>query len=64
MYLLADMFLPMTFILILTAADMMLRCNVRLLVIDENSVDINKPIGMITPLDYKCTPEMVSTKTP
>ena len=34
------------------AADMMLRCNVRhLLVIDDNS-DINKPIGMITPLDF------------
>ena len=36
-----------------TAADMMLRCNVRhLLVIDDNSVDINKHIGMITPLDF------------
>ena len=36
-----------------TAADVMLRCNVRhLLVIDDNSVDINKPIGMITPLDF------------
>ena len=36
-----------------TAADMMLRSNVRhLLVIDDNSVDINKPIGMITPLDF------------
>ncbi len=35
------------------AADMMLRCNVRhLLVIDNESVDINKPIGMITPLDF------------
>jgi signal-transduction protein with cAMP-binding, CBS, and nucleotidyltransferase domain len=35
-----------------TAADMMLRSNVRhLLVIDDNS-DINKPIGMITPLDF------------
>jgi CBS domain-containing protein len=35
------------------AADMMLRCNVRhLLVIDDNSVDINKPIGMVTPLDF------------
>jgi signal-transduction protein with cAMP-binding, CBS, and nucleotidyltransferase domain len=34
------------------AADMMLRCNVRhLLVMDDNS-DINKPIGMITPLDF------------
>ena len=36
-----------------TAADVMLRRNVRhLLVIDDNSVDINKPIGMITPLDF------------
>ena len=36
-----------------TAVDMMLRCNVRhLLVIDDNSVKINKPIGMITPLDF------------
>ena len=36
-----------------TAADMMLRHNVRhLLVIDDNSVDINKPIGMVTPLDF------------
>jgi CBS domain-containing protein len=35
------------------AADMMLRCNVRhLLVIDNNTVDVNKPIGMITPLDF------------
>jgi CBS domain-containing protein len=35
------------------AADMMLRCNVRhLLVIDDKSVDINKPIGMVTPLDF------------
>jgi len=35
------------------AANMMLRCNVRhLLVIDDNSVDVNKPIGMITPLDF------------
>jgi CBS domain-containing protein len=35
------------------AADMMLRCNVRhLLVIDDNTVDVNKPIGMITPLDF------------
>jgi len=34
------------------AADMMLRCNVRhLLVMDDNS-EINKPIGMITPLDF------------
>ena len=34
------------------AADMMLRCNVRhLLVIDDNSVD-SKHIGMITPLDF------------
>ena len=34
------------------AADMMLRCNVRhLLVMDDNS-DLNKPIGMITPLDF------------
>ena len=32
--------------------DMMLRCNVRhLLVMGDNS-DINKPIGMITPLDF------------
>ena len=36
-----------------TAADMMLRHNVRhLLVIDDSSVEINKPIGMITPLDF------------
>ena len=35
------------------AADLMLRCNVRhLLVIDDKSVDINKPIGMVTPLDF------------
>ena len=35
------------------AADMMLRCNVRhLLVIDDNSDDISKHIGMITPLDF------------
>ena len=35
------------------AADMMLRCNVRhLLVIDNNSVDLSKHIGMITPLDF------------
>ena len=35
-----------------TAADMMLRCNVRhLLVIDDNSVE-SKHIGMITPLDF------------
>ena len=35
------------------ASDMMLRCNVRhLLVIDDNTVDVNKPIGMITPLDF------------
>ncbi|MGA8563236.1 MAG: CBS domain-containing protein, partial [Nitrososphaeraceae archaeon] len=34
------------------AADMMLRCNDRhLLVMGDNS-DINKPIGMITPLDF------------
>jgi CBS domain-containing protein len=40
------------------AADMMLRCNVRhLLVIDDNSVDINKPIGMVTPLDFTKYPE-------
>jgi hypothetical protein len=32
---------------------MMLRYNVRhLFVIDDNSVDINKSIGMITPLDF------------
>ncbi|MEP6576217.1 MAG: CBS domain-containing protein, partial [Nitrososphaerota archaeon] len=36
-----------------TAADTMLRHNVRhLLVIDDKSGDINKPIGMITPLDF------------
>ena len=36
-----------------TAADMMLRHNVRhLLVIDDKSVDIGKHIGMITPLDF------------
>ena len=36
-----------------TAADMMLRNNVRhLLVIDDKSVDIGKHIGMITPLDF------------
>ena len=36
-----------------SAVDMMLRCNVRhLLVIDDSSVEINKPIGMITPLDF------------
>ena len=32
---------------------MMLRSNVRhLLVIDDKSVDLSKPIGMITPLDF------------
>ena len=36
-----------------TAADMMLRNNVRhLLVIDDKSVDLSKHIGMITPLDF------------
>jgi CBS domain-containing protein len=36
-----------------TAADMMLRHNVRhLLVIDDKSVDLSKHIGMITPLDF------------
>jgi signal-transduction protein with cAMP-binding, CBS, and nucleotidyltransferase domain len=36
-----------------TAADMMLRCNVRhLIVIDDKSADVNKPVGMITPLDF------------
>jgi predicted transcriptional regulator len=35
------------------AADLMLKNNVRhLLVIDEKSNDINKPIGMVTPLDF------------
>lgn len=35
------------------AADTMLRCNVRhLIVVDEKSADINKPIGMITPRDF------------
>lgn len=35
------------------AADLMLKHNVRhLLVVDENSKDINKPIGIITPLDF------------
>lgn len=35
------------------AADTMLRCNVRhLIVVDENSADVNKPIGMITPRDF------------
>ena len=35
------------------AADTMLRCNVRhLIVIDENSTDANKPVGMITPRDF------------
>lgn len=35
------------------AADMMLRCNVRhLLVIDETSPDANRPVGIITPLDF------------
>jgi len=35
------------------AADLMLKNNVRhLLVIDEKSDDANKPIGMITPLDF------------
>lgn len=35
------------------AADLMLKHNVRhLLVVDENSEDIEKPIGMITPLDF------------
>ena len=36
-----------------TATDLMLKYNVRhLLVIDDNSEDTNKPIGMITPLDF------------
>ncbi|HEX5921423.1 MAG TPA: CBS domain-containing protein, partial [Nitrososphaeraceae archaeon] len=35
------------------AADLMLKHNVRhLLVVDENSKDTNKPIGMVTPLDF------------
>jgi signal-transduction protein with cAMP-binding, CBS, and nucleotidyltransferase domain len=35
------------------AADLMLKNNVRhLLVIDEKSDDVNKPIGMITPIDF------------
>ena len=35
------------------AADLMLKHNVRhLLVVDENSEDNGKPIGMITPLDF------------
>lgn len=35
------------------AADTMLRCNVRhLIVVDEASTDISKPIGMLTPLDF------------
>jgi CBS domain-containing protein len=35
------------------AADLMLKHNVRhLLVVDENSEDHEKPIGMITPLDF------------
>lgn len=35
------------------AADTMLRCNVRhLIVVDETSTDISKPIGMLTPLDF------------
>ena len=35
------------------AADLMLKHNVRhLLVVDENSEDNRKPIGMITPLDF------------
>lgn len=35
------------------AADTMLRCNVRhLIVVDGTSTDISKPIGMLTPLDF------------
>ena len=35
------------------ATDLMLKHNVRhLLVIDDNSEDTNKPIGMITPLEF------------
>lgn len=35
------------------AADTMLRCNVRhLIVVDDSAADINKPIGMLTPLDF------------
>jgi hypothetical protein len=35
------------------AADLMLKNNVRhLLVIDEKSNDVNKPIDMVTPLDF------------
>ncbi len=36
-----------------TAADLMLKNNVRhLLAIDKESDDVNKPLGMITPLDF------------
>jgi signal-transduction protein with cAMP-binding, CBS, and nucleotidyltransferase domain len=36
-----------------TAADLMLKNNVRhLLVIDEKSDDVTKPLGMVTPLDF------------
>ena len=36
-----------------SAADLMLKYNVRhLLVIDDKSDDINRPVGMITPLDF------------
>lgn len=35
------------------AADMMLQTNVRhLLVVDDAKYDINKPIGIVTPLDF------------
>jgi predicted transcriptional regulator len=35
------------------AADLMLKNNVRhLLVIDEKSNEVNKPLGMVTPLDF------------
>jgi CBS domain-containing protein len=35
------------------AADLMLKYNVRhLLVIDDKSDDMNRPVGMITPLDF------------
>ncbi len=36
-----------------TAADLMLKNNLRhLLVIDEKSDDVTKPLGMVTPLDF------------
>jgi CBS domain-containing protein len=44
------------------AADMMLQKNVRhLLVVDDDKSDINKPIGIVTPLDFTKYAEYANT---